>query len=70
MLSPKCEVAGAFRKSPEKAGGQQGGPEAKASVVSWAIFGAALVRSRNEATPSSDEVADQVLSVIAGGLRF
>jgi AcrR family transcriptional regulator len=56
--------------SPEKADGQQAGPEAKASMVSWSIFGAALDRSRNGATLSSDEVADQVLSVITGGLRF
>jgi AcrR family transcriptional regulator len=54
----------------EKAGGQQACPEIKASVVSWAIFGVALDRSRNGAALSSGEVADQALSVIAGELRF
>ncbi len=63
-------LSGWIEASPEKAGGKQAGPEVTASVVSWAIFGAALDRSRNGAAPSSDEVADQVLSVIAGGLRF
>ena len=39
-------------------------PEIMASVVSWAIFGAALDRNHNSVAPSSEEVADQILSVI------
>jgi AcrR family transcriptional regulator len=63
-------LLGWIAASPKKADGRQAGSEVKSSVVSWAIFGAALDRSRNGAAPSSDEVADQVLSVIAGGLRL
>jgi AcrR family transcriptional regulator len=63
-------LLGWIEASPKKADVRQAGSEVKASVVSWTIFGAALDRSRNGAAPSSDEVADQVLSVIAGGLRF
>ena len=63
-------LLGWIEASPKKADGRQAGSEVKASVVSWTIFGAALDRSRNGAAPSSDEVADQVLSAIAGGLRF
>jgi hypothetical protein len=37
-------------------------------MVSWAIFGAGLHWSRNNAGPSADEVADQVLKVIVEGL--
>jgi AcrR family transcriptional regulator len=43
-------------------------PEVVASVVSWAIFGAGLQWSRNEASRSAEETADQILSVIVGGL--
>ena len=63
-------LLGWIEASPKKADVRQAGSEVKASVASWTIFGAALDRSRNGAAPSSDEVADQVLSVIAGGLRF
>jgi hypothetical protein len=37
-------------------------------VVSWAIFGAGLRWSRNEAPRSAEQAADQILSVIVGGL--
>ena len=54
-----------------KAGGRRVGPEVAASAVSWAIFGAALDRSRSgTAEVSSQEVADQVLSVIGEGLHL
>jgi AcrR family transcriptional regulator len=53
----------------EKTIGRQVRPEVTASVVSWSIFGAALDWSRNGAAPSSEEVADQALAVIVGGLR-
>ncbi len=46
-------------------------PDVAASVVSWAIFGAALDWSRNGSDLSSEEeVADQVLSVVIGGLEL
>ena len=56
--------------SPEKASGRQVSREVTASVVSWATFGAALDWSRNGGARSSDEVADQVLSVIVEGLQI
>ncbi len=63
-------LLGWIEASPEKASsGRQVGPEVTASVVSWSIFGAALDWSRNGAARSSDEVADQVLSVIVEGLQ-
>jgi AcrR family transcriptional regulator len=43
-------------------------PEVVASAVSWAIFGAGLQWSRNEAGTSAEEVADQALRVIFEGL--
>ena len=63
-------LLGWLEASPEKARGRQVSQEVRASVVSWAIFGAALDWSRNGAARSSDEVADEVLSVIVEGLRF
>jgi len=39
-------------------------------VVSWAIFGAALDWSRNGVAGSSDEAADEILSVIVEGLQI
>jgi hypothetical protein len=38
-------------------------------VVSWAIFGAGLQRSRDGANRPVDEVADQALKVIVEGLE-
>jgi AcrR family transcriptional regulator len=63
-------LLGWIEASPEKVNGRSVAPEVTASVVSWSIFGAALDWSRNGAAPSPEEVADQVLSVIAEGLRF
>ena len=45
-------------------------PEVTASVVSWAIFGVGLQWSRNGATRSVGEAADQALSVIVKGLQL
>lgn len=42
----------------------------KASVVSWAIFGAGLQWSRGGEVHSAEEFADQSLSVIVGGLKL
>ena len=53
---------------PQKTNGKPTTPEVVASVVSWAIFGAGLQWSRNEAPRSAGEIADQILSVIVGGL--
>ena len=44
-------------------------PEVGACAVSWAIFGAGVQWSRNDAGPSAEEVADQVLQVIIEGLN-
>ena len=55
--------------SPEKASDRQISPEVRASVVSWAI-GAALDWSRDREAPSSNEIAEQALSVIVEGLQF
>ena len=63
-------LLGWIEASPKKGSGRQVRPEVTASVVSWAIFGAALDWSRNGASRSSDEAADQVLSVIVEGLQF
>ena len=41
-----------------------------ASVVSWAIFGAGLQWSRHGEVGSAEEVADQALPVIVGGLQL
>ncbi len=65
-------LLGWIEASLEKASsGRQVIPEVTASVVSWSIFGAALDWSRSNGTArSSDEVADQVLSVIVEGLQI
>jgi AcrR family transcriptional regulator len=63
-------LLGWIEASPEKASGRQVSREVRASVVSWAIFGAALDWSRNGAARSSDEAADQVLSAIVEGLQI
>ena len=51
-----------------KTNGKPTPPEVVASVVSWAIFGAGLQWSRNESPRSAEEIADQIFSVIVGGL--
>ncbi len=63
-------LLGWIEATPEKTSGRQVSPEVTASVVSWSIFGAALDWSRNGTSRSSEEVADQVLSVIVGGLQL
>jgi AcrR family transcriptional regulator len=62
-------LLGWIEASPQKSNGRPTTPEVVASVVSWAIFGAGLQWSRNEASRSAQEIADQVLSVIVEGLR-
>jgi AcrR family transcriptional regulator len=65
-----CELLlGWIKASPEKASDRKVSREVTASVISWAIFGAALDWSRNGTARSSEEVADQVLSVIVEGLQ-
>ncbi|HSK99717.1 MAG TPA: TetR/AcrR family transcriptional regulator [Rubrobacteraceae bacterium] len=61
-------LLGWIEASVRRVDGRSISPDVTASVVSWAIFGAALDWSRNGAAPSSEEVADQVLSVVVGGL--
>jgi hypothetical protein len=63
-------LLGWIEASPEKASDRQVSREVKASVVSWAIFGAALDWSRNGVARSSDEAADEILSVIVEGLQI
>ncbi len=53
---------------PQKTNGRPTTPEVVASVVSWAIFGAGLQWSQNEESRPAEETADQVLSVVVGGL--
>ena len=62
-------LLGWIEASPEKASDRKVSQEVTASVISWAIFGAALDRSRNGTARSSEEVADEVLSVIVEGLQ-
>ncbi len=45
-------------------------PETAAMVTSWAIFGAGLQWSRGGMRPSPQEMADQIIAVLAGGLAF
>jgi AcrR family transcriptional regulator len=63
-------LLGWIKGSPQVAGGWRASPEVTASVASWAIFGAALDWSRNGATLTPDEVADQTLKVIVEGLQL
>ena len=63
-------LLGWIEASAEKPSGRRVSREVRASVVSWSIFGAALDWSRNGAARSSEEVADEVLSVIVEGLRI
>ena len=63
-------LLGWIEATPEAVRGRQVRPEVMASAVSLTIFGAALDWSRNGSAPSSDELADQVLSVFVGGLQF
>ncbi len=44
--------------------------ETMASVMSWAIFGTAVQWSRNERTPSAEEMVNQVLLVLTEGASF
>ena len=62
-------LLGWIEVSPEKASDRKVSREVTASVISWAIFGAALEWSRNGTARSPEEVADQVLSVIVEGLQ-
>ena len=62
-------LLGWIEVSPEKASDRKVSREVTASVISWAIFGTALDWSRNGTARSSEEVADQVLSVIVEGLQ-
>ena len=62
-------LLGWIEASPEKASDRKVSQEVTASVISWAIFGASLDWSRNGTARSSEEVADQVLSVIVEGLQ-
>lgn len=62
-------LLGWIEASSEIVGTRQASPEVIASVMSWAIFGAALDRSRSGEAISPEEVADQTLSVLSEGLR-
>lgn len=50
-------------------GGRSAEAEIRATVVSWAIFGAGLEWSRGGDAGSAEEYADQALSAIVGGFR-
>ncbi|MDQ3795824.1 MAG: TetR/AcrR family transcriptional regulator [Actinomycetota bacterium] len=63
-------LLGWIEASPHEANGRQAAPEITASVVSWAVFGAGVRWSRDGAAGSEERFADQVLSVIAGGLNL
>jgi hypothetical protein len=62
-------LVGWMQTSPP-AGGRSATPEVTASVISWTIFGAGLQWSRHGEVGSAEEVADQALSVIVGGLQL
>ncbi len=63
-------LLGWIEASPQEANGRPAAPEVTASVVGWAIFGAGVRWSRDGAAGSEERFADQVLSVIAGGLNL
>lgn len=44
-------------------------PEVIASAISWAIFGVGLQWSRGDKSYSAEEISDQVLPLIMGGLH-
>jgi AcrR family transcriptional regulator len=62
-------LLGWIEAAPQETNGRPVAPEVTASVVGWAIFGAGVRWSRDGAAGSEERFADQVLSVIAGGLR-
>jgi AcrR family transcriptional regulator len=63
-------LLGWIEAAPREANGPPAAPEVTSSVVSWAIFGAGVRWSRDGAAESEERFADQVLSVIAEGLRL
>jgi len=63
-------LLGWIEASPHEADGRPAAPEITASVVSWAVFGAGVRWSRDGTAGSEERLADQVLSVIAGGLNL
>jgi AcrR family transcriptional regulator len=63
-------LLGWIEAAPRDANGPPAAPEVTSSVVSWAIFGAGVRWSRDGAAESEERFADQVLSVIAEGLRL
>jgi AcrR family transcriptional regulator len=62
-------LLGWIEAAPQETNGRPVAPEVTASVVGWAIFGAGVRWSRDGAAGSEERFADQVLSVIVGGLR-
>jgi AcrR family transcriptional regulator len=62
-------LLGWIEAAPQETNGRPVAPEVTASVVGWAIFGAGVRWSRDGAVGSEERFADQVLSVIAGGLQ-
>ena len=63
-------LLGWIEASPQEANGRPAAQEITASVVSWAVFWAGVLWSRDGAAGSEERFADQVLSVIAGGLNL